>query len=338
MLPRINVVFPTRANYDSANESGTETSSSDSDSDSDSGHEGGDGTLHRSYLKFTISQDSENQSFLSPSQFSKLDLYQIEALRDDDDPLALKKEMQGATRHFPCHVFWSRYLGARGYAVWGRRTVGQHEQEAVIAMVEAQRKERAEYQRNVQDSVWQQRCEQMMRERDLALSAERAMQRASARRAAEATNDNPQSAPVPTARIASIVHRIHRRTGSETLTTNEAESLINRGLVRLGKEALALGSFALVSAVAYLFQLHQQQPPAPNDSPALLGGFGILESPELAASADATMSATSAVFARRTTPRESWADMFVEKVGQYRRSEIDGAELEACFQLLKPPH
>ena len=66
--------------------------------------------------------------------------------------------MQGATRHFPCHVFWSTDLGGLGYAVWGRPTANQHEQEAVLRMLEAQRKEREEYARLVQEHKWQEEC------------------------------------------------------------------------------------------------------------------------------------------------------------------------------------
>lgn len=264
-----------------------EDTDSDSSSSDDSGSEVDEtpvaGALHRSYLKFTVSQDPHNQSFLTPSQFAKLDLYQIDALRDNDDPLALKKEMQGATRHFPCHVFWSRDLGKRGYAVWGRLTVGQREQEAVIAMLETQREERVEYARIVNERKWQKECERKMRTHQLESSAQRAAERARSRRLSETTA--PEQPPettretareahsTPTRRIASIVHRIARRYGSETLTTSEAQALVNRGLARLGLKALVIGSFALMSAVAYMHLL--QTAPADAEDPP----FGILPSP-----------------------------------------------------------
>ena len=126
--------------------------------------------VRRSYLKFTVSQDSQNQSFLSRSQFAKLDLYQIDALRDDnDDPLGLKKEMQGATRHFPCHVFWSKELGPSKYAVWGRRTVGAAragggDRDARGA---ARRSARSTL-RLSQRAQWQRECERKVREFQLA--------------------------------------------------------------------------------------------------------------------------------------------------------------------------
>jgi hypothetical protein len=255
---------------------GGEDTDSDSSSSDDSGSEIDEapvaGALHRSYLKFTVSQDPHNQSFLAPSQFAKLDLYQIDALRDNDDPLALKKEMQGATRHFPCHVFWSRDLGKRGYAVWGRPTVGQHEQEAVIAMLETQREERVEYARIVNERKWQRECERKMRTYQLESSAQRAADRARSRRLSEtvAPEQPPEASreahSTPTKRIASIVHRIARRYGSETLTTSEAQTLVNRGLKRLGLGALVVGSFALMSAVAYM-QLLQTAPADAEDPP-----------------------------------------------------------------------
>ncbi len=273
----------------------TNSDSSSDDSSDESGSEADDapvaGVLHRSYLKFTVSQDSQNQSFLTSSQFAKLDLYQVDALRDDDDPLALRKEMQGATRHFPCHVFWSRDLGKRGYAVWGRPTVGQHEQEAVIAMLEAQRGERAEYARMINERKWQQECERKMRAYQLESSAERAAERARSRRVSEAVAPEPPLVPVreahppPTRRIASIVHRIVRREDSEALTASEAQTLVNRGLKRLGLKALALGSFALMSAVAYVQLLQAEQAQGAHE-PAIIDGVGILQTPELAASAE----------------------------------------------------
>jgi hypothetical protein len=291
MLPPLSQL-PVGGAYDGQH---TNSDSSSDDSSDDSGSEADDapatGVLHRSYLKFTVSQDSENQSFLTPSQFAKLDLYQVDALRDDDDPLALRKEMQGATRHFPCHVFWSRDLGKRGYAVWGRPTVGQHEQEAVLAMLEAQREERTEYARMINERKWKQECERKMRAYQLESSAERAAERARSRRVSEAIAPEPPPVPVrearspPTRRIASIVHRIARRGGSETLTTGEAQTLVNRGLKRLGLKALALGSFALVSAVAYMQLLQAEQAQEPHE-PAIIDGVGILQSPELAASAE----------------------------------------------------
>ena len=174
MLPSLSQLPVGGAYNDDGQRTDSDSSSDDSSSDSGSDVDDapvGAGVLHRSYLKFTVSQDSQNQSFLTPSQFAKLDLYQVDALRDDDDPLALRKEMQGATRHFPCHVFWSRDLGKRGYAVWGRPTVGQHEQEAVIAMLEAQREERVEYARMLNERKWQQECERKVRAYQLESSA-----------------------------------------------------------------------------------------------------------------------------------------------------------------------
>ena len=100
-----SVVDALNAAYDS----GTSSDSSSSLSDDDDAPIVG--ALRRSYLKFSVSQDWQNQSILTASQFAKLDLYQIDALRDDyEDPFGTKKEMQGATRHFPCHVFWSKML------------------------------------------------------------------------------------------------------------------------------------------------------------------------------------------------------------------------------------
>lgn len=297
MLPSLSRLSVGGAYNDDGQRTDSDSSSDDSSSDSDSDSDVDDapvavgGVLHRSYLKFTVSQDSQNQSFLTPSQFAKLDLYQVDALRDDDDPLALRKEMQGATRHFPCHVFWSRDLGKRGYAVWGRPTVGQHEQEAVIAMLETQREERAEYARMVNERKWQQECERKMRAYQLESSAERAAERARSRRVSEAIAPEPSLEPVrearspPTRRIASIVHRIVRREGSETLTTGEAQALVNRGLKRLGLGALALGSFALVSAVAYI-QLLQAEQAQEVQEPSIIDGVGILQAPELSASAE----------------------------------------------------
>ena len=286
-------------------------SDSDSDSDSDTSSDSGSdaesegnevlvkGALFRSYLRFTVSQDPKNQSFLSPSQFSKLDLYQIDALRDEDDPLALRKEMQGATRHFPCHVFWSRDMGKRGYAVWGRPTVGQHEQEAVIRMLEEQREEREEYVRLVCEKRWQQECERKMQALELKSSAARAVQRADDRRRLARRERRVHWDPSTTGRVASIVHRIHRSRGDEPMTTSEAEGLINRGLTRLGKEALVTGGFALVSAVTYLASL-QQSEDGQGGLYSLLGRLGILpETTHLAtrAGGSGSTSVTDRVFA-----------------------------------------
>jgi len=285
MLPSLSQL-PIGAREDE--ETDSDSSSSD-DSDSDVDETPVVGALHRSYLKFTVSQDSQNQSFLTPSQFAKLDLYQVDALRDDDDPLALNREMQGATRHFPCHVFWSRDLGKRGYAVWGRPTVGQHEQEAVLAMLDAQREEREEYVRLKEERRWRLATERKMEEFKMVKSEQLAMARSETRRATEA---RAQPAPAPTRsqtrRIASIVHRIVRREGSEALTAGEAQTLINRGLKRLGIKALALGSFALMSAVAYMQLLQAEQAEQPQEAyePAIIDGIGILQSPDLAASAE----------------------------------------------------
>ena len=79
------------------------------------------------------------------------------------------------------------------------------------------------------------------------------------------------------------VHRIVRREGSEALTTGEAQTLINRGLKRLGLKALELGSFALISAVAYMQLIQAGQT---GQEPAIIDGVGILQAPELAASAE----------------------------------------------------
>jgi hypothetical protein len=236
------------------------TSSSESDSESDLYAPVKD-ALRRSYFKFAVSQDPHNQSFLGPSQFAQLDLYQIDALRDDDDPLGIAREMQGATHHFPCHVFWSRELGSGKYAVWGRATVDQHEQEAVIKMLEAQRREREEYRRMAAEQKWQRACERKIQADRLERSAALAARRADARRAydaaaAEAAEPLVESAPV--GRIASIVHRIVRRAGDASLSETQAASMVNHGLKRLGLKALAAGSIALVSAVMYLQQLQSQ--------------------------------------------------------------------------------
>lgn len=275
MLPSLSQLSVGGAYDDDHTHSDSSSDDSSSDSEPETKRAPVKNALYRSYLKFTVSQDSENQSFLSPTEFAQLDLYQIEALRDNDDPLGLSKEMQGASRHFPCHVFWSKELASGKYAVWGRPTVGLHEQEAVIRMLQAQREERQEYISLLNQRKWQEECERKMREQELASSARRAEARARARRASEA----PAPDPATTKRVASIVHRIHRRMGDEPLTTSEAESLINRGLKRLGKEALAAGTFALISAVAYLIRLQEE------GSPPLIDSVGILEVPGLAASA-----------------------------------------------------
>ena len=168
-------------------------SSSDSDSDADAPVVAG--ALRRSYLKFGVSQDWQNQSILSASQFAKLDLYQIDALRDDnEDPFGTKKEMQCATRHFPCHVFWSKMIEPNKYSIWGRRTVGEGEQEAVIAMLEAQRAEREEYLRLKEERRWKLVTERKVREFKMAKSESLAMARSDARRASEA---RAQADPAP---------------------------------------------------------------------------------------------------------------------------------------------
>ena len=233
------------------------SSSSDSDSDSDAPIAG---ALRRSYFKFSVSQDWQNQSILNASQFSKLDLYQIDALRDDiEDPFGTKKEMQSATRHFPCHIFWSKMLEPDKYSIWGRRTVGQGEQEAVIAMLEGQRAEREEYLRLKEERKWKLATERKMQDFKMAKSESLAMARADARRASEA-RAQPASAPPnrsQTRRIASIVNRIVRRNDSEDLTEEQTASLVNKGLKRLGIAALAVGSVALSSALVY-FQWLQE--------------------------------------------------------------------------------
>lgn len=288
MLPSLSQLSIGGAYDDEDTRSDTSSSSSSSsDSDSEPDEQATQGTLYRSYLKFTVSQDSQNQTTLSPSQFAKLDLYQIEALRDDEGSLALKKEMQGATRHFPCHVFWSRDLGALGYAVWGRPTANQHEEEAVLRMLEAQRKERAEYARLVHERKWQEECERKMREQQLKASADAATKRATERRrTARRGRSVHWQEPASTGRVASVLHRILRRNqGNERISEEQTTTLLNRGLKRLGLKALAAGSLALVSAVAYMQQLQAEQPQEAFE-PAVIDGYGILQAPELAASAD----------------------------------------------------
>ena len=250
-----SVVNALNAAYDSDTSSDSSSSLSDDDDDTPIV-----GALRRSYLKFSVSQDWQNQSILSASQFAKLDLYQIDALRDDnEDPFGTKKEMQCATRHFPCHVFWSKMLDFDKYSIWGRRTVGQGEQESVIAMLEAQRAEREEYLRLKEERKWKLATERKMQEFKMAKSELLATARADVRRASEA---RAQPAPAPanrsqTRRIASIVNRIVRRKDSEDLTEEQTTSLVNRGLARLGIGALAVGSVALSSALVY-FQWLQE--------------------------------------------------------------------------------
>jgi hypothetical protein len=266
----------------------TDTSSSSessSDAESETDKAPAKNALFRSYLKFTVSQDSQNQSFLSRMEFAQLDLYQIEALRDNNDPLGLSKEMQGASRHFPCHVFWSKELASGKYAVWGRPTAGLHEQETVIRMLQAQRQERQEYISLLNQQKWKEECERRMREQELSSSARRAEARARARRASEA----PAPDPAISGRVASIVHRIHRSEGDAPLTPSQAAGRINRGLKRLGMEALVAGTFALVSAVAYLSSLQQEDaPPTWGSSGFMHAGGGILPSRACAASTSVT--------------------------------------------------
>ena len=155
-----------------------------------------------------------------------------------EDPFGTKKEMQGATRHFPCHVFWSKMLEPNKYSIWGRRTVGEGEQESVIAMLEAQRAEREEYVRLKEERRWKLATEQKMREFKMAKSEQLAAARSEVRRASEA---RAQPAPAPnrsqTRRIASIVNRIARRNDSEDLTEEQTASLVNKGLKRLDRRA-----------------------------------------------------------------------------------------------------
>ena len=280
------------------------SSGSDSNSSSDS-----DapivGALRRSYLQFGVSQDWQNQSILNASQFAKLDLYQIDALRDDnEDPFGTKKEMQGATRHFPCHVFWSKMLAPNKYSIWGRRTVGEGEQEAVIAMLEAQRAEREEYVRLKEQRRWQLATEKKVQEFKMVKSEQLAMARSETRRAIEA---RAQPAPVPnrsqTRRIASIVHRIFRREDSDELTEEQAASLVNQGLKRLGIAALAVGGVALSSALVYFKWLQDngeeaQAAPGPRTTyPPLLGSFQNDLPLENASANDPIVSVTDRVFA-----------------------------------------
>ena len=56
-------------------------------------------------------------------------------------------------------------------------------------MLEAQREERAEYARLVNERKWQQECERKMREYQLGLSASRAEERARSRARSEASPD-----------------------------------------------------------------------------------------------------------------------------------------------------
>ena len=278
------------------------SSGSDSSSDSDAPIVG---ALRRSYLPFGVSQDWQNQSILSASQFAKLDLYQIDALRDDnEDPFGTKKEMQGATRHFPCHVFWSKMLAPNKYSIWGRRTVGEGEQEAVIAMLEAQRAEREEYVRLKEQRRWQLATEKKVQEFKMVKSEQLALARSETRRAIEA---RAQPAPAPTRsqtrRIASIVHRIFRREDSDELTEERTASLVNRGLARLGIATLAVGSVALVSALAYFKWLQDNGEEAQAASgprttyPPLLGSFQNDLPLENASANDPMASVTDRVFA-----------------------------------------
>ena len=287
------------------------TSGSDSDTESDLYVPAKD-ALHRSYFKFAVSQDPHNQSFLSPSQFAQLDFYQIDALRDDDDPLGIAREMQGATHHFPCHVFWSKELGSGNYAVWGRATVGQHEQETVVKMLEAQRREREEYRWMAGEQRWRRECERKIQADRLQRSAALAARRADARRAYDAAAEaaaEPLVESAPVGRIASIVHRIVRRAGDTSLSETQAALMVNQGLKRLGLKALAAGSIALVSAVMYLQRLQSQSADtnadalnalqlSPNDTFSILPSpsndtFSILPSPpELAARAGVYSSST----------------------------------------------
>ena len=287
-----SVVDALNAAYDS----GTSSDSSSSLSDDDDAPIVG--ALRRSYLKFSVSQDWQNQSILTASQFAKLDLYQIDALRDDyEDPFGTKKEMQGATRHFPCHVFWSKMLEPNRYSIWGRRTVGEGEQEAVIAMLEAQRTEREEYLRLKTERKWTLATERKMREFKMAQSEKLAMARSDARRASEA---RAQPAPAPTRsqtrRIASIVNRIVRRGDSEDLTEEQTASLVNKGLKRLGIAALAVGSVALSSALVYFQWLQEHDGESGGGA-----GTELLAPPEFPALAarvrGSTASVTDRVFA-----------------------------------------
>jgi len=292
----------------------TDTSSSSS-SDSSSSDDDGDapiaGALRRSYLKFAVSQDWQNQSVLSASQFAKLDLYQIDALRDDyEDPFGTKREMQGATRHFPCHVFWSKLLQPGKYSVWGRRTVGEGEQEAVIAMLETQRSEREEYLRLKEERRWKLETERKMQEFKMAKSEQLAAARSDARRASE-VRAQPASAPPnrsQTRRIASIVNRIVRRNDSEDLTEEQTASLVNKGLKRLGIAALAVGSVALSSALVYFQWLQEngeEERPIEVVAPLAWSGGGFMHAgggmfpPTIRAARidDRTASVTDRVFA-----------------------------------------
>lgn len=294
-------------------ESSSSDSDSDSSSDSDSESEETENTqekneklLYRNFLTFDVSLDEKNPSLLSPYEFYKLDLYEVEF--DPDVP----GMMQSATRYFPCHVFWSLRTKSDDYKVWGRPTQTQIEEESVIAMLEKQRMERLKYHLVVNERKWKEACDRQCRNQRLEISAEGATQRASTRRASEAIQDakdfeavaleavaavraererererrfgNREGLdPVPPGRIATILHRIHRREGATNLTNERAEVLINRGLKRLGMEALAFGGFALVSAIAYLQRLQEeqeQQGPSTMPQPSILQRMGILGASE----------------------------------------------------------
>lgn len=300
-----------------ANDTNSESSSSDYDSDSrsdsDSSSESESDSenmprlwkdehmLHRSFLNFAVSQDEKNPSLLSRWEFAKLDLYEVDFDQDASGVI------QSATRYFPCHVFWNLRTTSGDYKVWGQPTQTPVEQESVIAMLEKQRVERLEYRLVVNERKWKEDCDRQCRNQRLEISAEGATQRASTRRASEEIQDAKRFEavalevvaaaradrerlfgnrgglnPVPSGRIATILHRIHRREGATELTEERAEVLINSNLKRLGMKALVLGGFALVSAVAYLQRLQEQpveQPVEQEPDASLLQRIGILESP-----------------------------------------------------------
>ncbi len=121
-----------------------------------------------------------------------------------------------------------------------------------------------------------------------------------------------------TRRIASIVNRIFRRRDSEDLTEERTASLVNRGLARLGIATLAVGSVALVSALAYFKWLQdngEEAPPGPRTTyPPLLGSFQNDLPLENASANNPTASVTDRVFAmhlaktRKSKPSRTGSD------------------------------
>ena len=108
------------------------------------------GALRRSYLQFSVSQDSAQpeRSWARRSSPSSTCTRSTRCATTTTTRSRSEKEMQGATRHFPCHVFWSQLTSSpsAGTPIWGRshgrRSASRRR---CIAMLEAQRAERAEY-------------------------------------------------------------------------------------------------------------------------------------------------------------------------------------------------